>query len=231
VQAVSFAPTNIAEWLRLAWNGAAVRYTGTVRMSFNDVAVRLERRHMAGIFGIDQASSIFEFQDVRRLPQLRPSVVPVSFALRTGSSRTAVLLVFLALLGAMAASAVMVMSRRQAFEIAISRGPATTIALRRLGTHQIVFEQKVLGRLARDLIGGYGFHPARGDAAVTVQPATQDDTWDVRFASGSSHQLSIRAKGGGTSKPRKTAAPPVRGAPAPPSGGRVPPPPPPRPRR
>ncbi|PYQ27547.1 MAG: hypothetical protein DMF56_19390 [Acidobacteria bacterium] len=195
-QPVSFTPSGLGEWLRLAWNGAAVRYTGSVRMSFTDVSVRLERQQMAGIFGIDQASTIFDFQDVRTLQQVRPSVVPVSFSLRTGSSRTAILLVALALLAAIGVLLAILLARKQSFDITITRGPTATIELRRLGTHRVIFDQKVLGRLSRGLVNGYAFDPVAGDRSVMVIPSSMPGTWDVKFTGGNNHQLSIKSKSG-----------------------------------
>lgn len=214
-QPVSFTPTGIAEWLRLAWNGAAVRYTGTVRMSLTDVNVRLQRQQMAGIFGIDRASSVFAFQDVTTISGIRPSVVPVSFALRTGSSRTAVLLGILAVLAAFAIAAALVLSRKQTFRITIANGPQTIVALRRLGTHDVTCENKLLGRLSRGLANGYTFDAVRANPEFTVLPAADGETWDVRFTGGPNRRLTIKAEGGGVQKPQKPAATASRAAPPP----------------
>jgi hypothetical protein len=224
-QPVSFTPSGLAEWLRLAWSGATVRYTGTVRMSLTDVRVRLQRQQMAGIFGIDHASSIFSFQDVTSLSGIRPSVVPVSFALRTGSSRTAVLLAILAILGAVAVAAAFVLSRRQTFHIDIA-GSETIIALRRLGTHNISYEGKLLGRLSRGLGSSYGFHPANGNPAFAIVPVADGEMWDVRFTGGPTRRLSIKAQGGRAvaKQQRPSAAASRAGPPPPPMSRTVPPP-------
>jgi len=215
-QPVSFTPSGIAEWLRLAWSGATVRYTGTVRMSLTDVRVRLQRQQMAGIFGIDHASSIFSFQDVTSLSGIRPSIVPVSFALRTGSSRTAILLAILAVLGAVAAGAAFVLSRKQTFHINIA-GSESITALRRLGTHNVSYEGKLLGRLSRGIGNGYGFHPANGNPAFAIVPVADGETWDVRFTGGPTRRLSIKAQGGrAVAKPPKPSAAASRAGPPPP---------------
>lgn len=214
-QPVAFDPSGPAEWLRLAWNGATVQYTGTARMSFTDVRVHLQPRKMAGIFGIDQASAIFDFQNVTTLPRVAPTVVPVSFALRASPSRTAILVVILAVLIAIAAAAAFLLSRRRVFRIAISGTPERIASLRRLGRYDVVHEGKMLGRLSRGLVDSYGFDPIRGDASLSVVPASDPDTWDLRFSGGPTRRLSIKAEGGGTSKPRKTSAP-SRAAPPPP---------------
>ena len=190
-QPVAFSPKGLFEWLRLAWRGATVRYAGTVRMSFTDVKVQFQREQMAGIFGIDKASSVFDFQDVRTLDQVNPSVAQVSFALRTGSSRTAILLVALALLAAAAAAAAFVLARVRRFRVHVSGVPAVPVALRRLGTYPVMIDGELVGRLHRGIGGGYAFRPTTGLAALSVVPGSAADTWDVRFAGAGTRQLSI----------------------------------------
>jgi hypothetical protein len=225
-QPVSFTPSGPVEWLRLAWNGAAVRYTATARMSFSDVQVRLEPQKMSGIFGIDHASSVFEFQNVTTLPDVAPATVPVSFVLQTGTKRTAVLLVILIILAVLIALVALLLSQRRRFRIVISGVPERVTALRRLGRFDVVLEGKILGRLWRGLVTGYGFDPVRGDAALTVVPST-DGSWDVRFTGGGSHRLTINAEGGGMVKPA-VAKPVGRIVPPPPPRSKSAPPPPPR---
>jgi hypothetical protein len=214
-QPVSFTPNGIGEWLRLAWSGAAVRYTGAVRMSLADVKVRLKQQRMAGIFGIDHATSVFSFQDVTALHGIQPSIVPVSFALRTGSSRTVILLVILAILGAIAVVSMLALSRKQTFRITLANDSPSIVALRRLGTHNVMHESKLLGRLSRGLINSYDFLPATGNPAFTVVPSGDGETWDVKFIGAPSRRLSIKAEGGGTRKKPAASAPATRAAPPP----------------
>ncbi|HEY0373090.1 MAG TPA: hypothetical protein VGD79_13885 [Thermoanaerobaculia bacterium] len=213
-QPISFSPHGLGDWLRLAWSGATVRYTGLVRMSFKDVRVRLEPRRMAGIFGIDRATSAFAFQDVKTLPNVPPTRVVVSFALRTGRSRTAILLTVLAILAAIAAALAFLLSRKRAFHIAITREPETIIALRPLGAYDVTIEGRMLGRLSRSL-GGYGFDPATNDPTITVTPARENGEWDVKV-NGTSRRLSIKAEGGGKPKTKKPDVVSIRAAPPPP---------------
>lgn len=225
-QPIQFSPRSPVAWLRLAWNGATVRYNGTVRMSFTDVRVRLEPQRMAGIFGIDRATSAFAFQDVKTLPDVPPTRVPVSFALRTGSSRTLILLVILAILAAIACALAFLLSRKRTFRVAVSREPEAIVALRPLGGHNVMVDGRVVGRLKRGL-GSYAFQAATGDPAITVTPSKDADVWDVNV-SGTSRRLSIKAEGGGAARPQKAPAmaraapapppPPVRSAPPPPPG-------------
>lgn len=202
-QPVSFTPSGVAEWLTLAWNGAAVRYTGSVRMTLTDVNVRLQRQEMAGIFGIDHASSIFAFQDVTSLTGIRPSVVPVTFALRTGARRTAILLAVLAVLAVVAGTGVLVLSRKRTFHIKYANTPETITALRRLGTHNVIYDGRLFGRLSRGMLGGYAFDPARANPEFTVVAASDGETWDVKFTGETVRRLTIRAEGGGKGDQRK----------------------------
>lgn len=214
-QPVSFSPSDPMEWLRLAWSGAAVRYTGNVRMSLTDVKVHLQQQQMAGIFGIDHASSIFSFQDVRSLNGIQPSIVPVSFALRTGSSRTAILLLILVFLGLIAVIVAVILSRKQTFRIALAGAPETIIALRRLGTYSVNIEGKLLGRLSRGLVDGYDFLGTTGNPQFTVVPSGDGEAWDVKFIGGPTRRLSIKADGGTKKRQRPNTAA-SRAAPPPP---------------
>lgn len=213
---VSFHPSNIGSWLRLAWNGAVVQYTGTIRLSFTDVNVRLERAQMAGIFGIDRASAIFNFQDVRTLERIPPSEAQVRFALKTDRNRTLQLLGILAVLIAAIGSGSFLLSRPQWFHIGITSTPDRIIALRRLGSHTIAHDGQVVGHLARDLLGGWSFRPNVTTAALQIRPGTQPDTWDVKLREGRAYQLSIVPRGGAKRRPirkRPATAPPARPGP------------------
>lgn len=211
-QPVSFSPSGLLQWLRLAWSGATVRYSGTVRMSFTDVKVQFRREQMAGIFGIDRASNVFDFQNVRTLDQVNPSVAQVSFALRTGSSRTAVLLVALAVLAAVAVGAAFVLLRERRFHVRVSGTSEVPVALRRLGTYPVVIDGQTVGRLCRGIGGGYEFKPTTGLAAFSVVPGNAADRWDVKFSGAGTRQLSIVPQDGKRSIATQPAGSP--GAPA-----------------
>lgn len=199
-------------WLRLAFNGASIPYAGTVRMSFDQVRVRLERGEMSGIFGIDQASSIFDFQDVRRL-EVAPSEAPVTFTLQIGERRTAILLVLLAVLAALVGAAAALLARKRWYFLRITGTPDKLISLRRLGRHPVVHAGQPLGTLSRRLGGGHEFVPQPPSAALAITPTSVPDAFDVRFRDGRSCRLSIEPRGGaGKENPKR---PPLPGAPAP----------------
>jgi hypothetical protein len=207
---VSLSTDGFAAWFRLASKGAIVQHTGRVRLSFDAVGVRLERANMAGIFGIDKASRIFNFQDVHSLNNVNPSEADVSFALSTGAPRTALLLLLLLLLVALLALLFFVGMRKQWFRIRISGTPERTIALRRLRSYAIVHDGMPFGRLTRRL-ADYEFVPTTNSAAVTISEASQPDTWDIRIRDGKAYQLTIEPKDGGSRKRRAPTSRPGQG--------------------
>jgi hypothetical protein len=224
-QPISLRSPGFGTWLRLALQGAVVTYTGNVEMSFTDVRVRLEREQMAGIFGINQVPRIFDIQDVTEI-KVDPSTAPVSFTLQTGGNRTLVLVgIVLLLLALLGIPLWLLFMTKQWCTVRISGTPDRQLALRRLGSHQIVHEGQPLGRLVRGLSGDFDFEPTAYSAALTVTPGREQDTWDVRFRDGQGCQLAIEPKGGRTKK--KTPGPPVdfgerpgpSGPPGPTSGG------------
>ena len=213
-QPVSFTPKGLIEWLRLAWNGASVRYTGAVRMSFTDIRVKFERQRMAGIFGIDHAEQIFDFQNVATIPNVQPSLAPVSFVLHTGSSRTAILLAIVAVLAVLAGIAGFLLSRKQIFRIRVTGTPEWPLALRRLGSGNVMHEGKLLGRLSRGIFATYAFHPVTATPELTVVPAN-DGEWDVKLPGGT-RRMTIKTDGNAQKSPSKASAPAARAAPPPP---------------
>jgi hypothetical protein len=208
---IAFKVRSPLAWLRLAINGAVVKYTGRVRMSFDDVQVRLERAQMSGVFGIDQASSVFDFQEVSQLA-VDPSETPVSFALVAGGSRTALLLVLLGLLAVVLATAAALLGRRRWYVIRMTGAPEKLVALRRLGRYPIVHDGQPLGTLSRGVSGDHEFLPSPPSAALTVTPAPVADAFDVRFREGQGLRLSIEPRDGGT--PRDKREPRVVEAPS-----------------
>jgi hypothetical protein len=213
-QRVSFTSKGLSEWVRLAWNGASVRYSGAVRMSMTDIRVKFERQRMAGIFGIDHAAQIFEVQDVATIPNVQPSLAPVSFVLHTGPRRTAVLLTILAVLAVLAGLGGFLLSRKQIFRVRITGTPEWLLALRRLGRGNVMHEGKLLGRLSRGMFATYAFHPVPATSELTVVPAN-DGEWDVRLPGGT-RRMTIKTEGGAQKAPAKANAPAARAAPAPP---------------
>jgi hypothetical protein len=176
---------------------------------------------MAGIFGIDRASDAFAFQDVKTLPDVAPARVVVSFALRTGRSRTAILLVILAVLAALVLALGFLFSRKRTFRVAMSHEPERIVALRPLAGYDVTAGGRIVGRLARG-VSSYSFAPVTGGAAVTVTPSKDLDAWDVRV-DGTARRLTIKAEGGGTAKTPKAGSAKISAAPPPPPRSAPPP--------
>lgn len=217
-QPISFAPKGLGAWIRLALKGAAVKYTGRVQISFQDVNVKLERAQMAGIFGIDKASRIFDFQDVKSIP-VDSSDAEADFTLRTAYPRTLLLLILLLILAVVVGLLAAFLGRKQWYRVRISGTPERLIPLRRLGSYPIVHEGQTLGRLTRGISGDYDFAANAGSAAFAITPTRQADTWDVRFRDGGGCQLTIEPQGGSAKKKPSGGANADPGRPAPPTGG------------
>lgn len=216
---VSFAG-GLGAWFRLATRGATIDYQGQVKLSFDDIQVRLNRDQMAGIFGIEAASRIFDFQDVRKI-QVSPSYATVTFQLKTNASRSVIFLLLLIVLAIVLGIAAAFLARKEWYHVRITGTPDRLIPLRRLGSYEVVHEDQPLGSLSRSLSGDYEFTANTGSAAFSITPARQPDTYDVRFRDGRGCQLSIEPQSG-PRKPRRegpdeTGGPPdAAGSPTPP---------------
>ena len=125
-------------------------------------------------------------------------------------------MLILAIVAAIAVAAGFTLSRKQTFRIAVAGTSESIVALRRLGTHNVIYDGKLLGRLSRSLVDGHEFQATTGNPAFSVVPSSDGETWDVKFIGGPSRRLSIKADGGGTRKKQKARAPAERAAPPPP---------------
>jgi hypothetical protein len=183
-------------WARTAFRGAVIDYTGTALVSFSGIKVKLERSHMAGIFGIDKASPIFDIQDVQAL-QVPPTTAPLHLALHTSSRRTALLAFVLLALGLPLAAAAWLLGRRELYRVRIGEQPPSVEALRRLQGRNVFFQGLRLGRLRRGLEGRARFAPEQDSAAVSVVPARSSAAYDVRLRGGETFKLTIEPLRGG----------------------------------
>jgi hypothetical protein len=206
-QPVSLSPDGFGAWVRLALQGAQVRYTGTVQMSFEDVAVRLEPARMEGIFGIERAPAIFRLQDVKTLTNVQPSTAQVGFTLAAKANRTVVLLLVLAAISAVAGVVAYILSRKQWYRVRISNAGEQLIPLRRLGRHSLEYEKRAAGSLSRGIAGDTSFTPATG---VTLDPGGEGLRWRIRFRDGVRCEVAIEPVGGAAlPAPRKTTTAPT----------------------
>src|SRR5205814_1704795 len=90
----------------------------------------------------------------------------------------------------------------------VSGTPEVPVALRRLGTYPVVIDGQMVGRLCRDVAGGYEFKPMTGLAAFSVVPGKAADTWDVKFSGAGARQLSIVPQDGKRSAAKQRAGNP-----------------------
>jgi hypothetical protein len=181
-------------WLRTALNGAIVQYSGTAEVSFDDLQLQLERSRMAGIFGIDKASPIFDIQDVQTL-QVPTADAKVYLALRTNPRRSVVLGLLLLVLGLPVAAALWFLSRRAVYRTRIGE-QTELVPLRRLQRHDVYFRGHRLGALSRELSGRPKFSAQQDSVAVSVVPSPSSAAYDVHLRDGGTHQLTIEAAEG-----------------------------------
>lgn len=181
-------------WLRMAFKGAIVDYSGTAEISFSKLKIDLERSRMAGIFGIDKASPIFDIQDVQKL-DIPTTRATIHLALRTSSRRSVLLGLLLLVLGLPLAVALWLLSRRETYRIRVS-DQTSIVALHRLQRHDIFFQGHRLGTLSRNLAGHPVFSPHQESVGVTVEPARSSAAYDVRLRDGGSYQLTIEPLNG-----------------------------------
>ncbi|MCP4107907.1 MAG: hypothetical protein GY749_20575 [Desulfobacteraceae bacterium] len=93
---INIAPKDISTFIKAAF-GVRVNYQGIIRLSVFDIKVNLQRERLEGIYGIDQASHVFDFQDVKTIDQIKPYTGLISFQLETASKRGIALLILLVL--------------------------------------------------------------------------------------------------------------------------------------
>lgn len=165
-------------WLKSAFVGARAEYTGKVHMSFDGIRVRFEPDRMAGIFGIEQSSDVFDFTTERSI-QAAPANATISFVLHGSSRRGLVafplLLLVLGLLGLL----LWFFLQQERYRVTV--GDAQSIvALRRFGSYPVRHQQHWLGRLRRG-IGGYFFRPARGEEGVEIESSGSGNSFRARI--------------------------------------------------
>jgi hypothetical protein len=197
-------------WLRTAFSGAVVEYSGTARVSFSGVRLKFERSKMADIFGIDQASKVFTFPDFQPL-EIASTVAPIHLALRTSSRRGALLAVLLLVIMLPLAAAFWLLSRSESYRIRVG-DQESIVALRRFQGHDVYFQGHRLGRLSRGLSGEAAFSPQQESVAVAVEPSKGAAAWDVALRDVGSFKLTIEPL-------RGTAGPVVQSGGRPPGGG------------
>ncbi len=245
---VTLAPSGPVAWLKAAIFGVGVRYKGKATLRFEGIRIRLERARMAGIFGVDETSQVFDFQDVHSLT-VKPDTKVVSFALRSGSRRSLLLLLVLLVLGALLGWGIFLLQKKASYRVTIGADPPRVVGLRRLGRFAIYRAPHSLGSLVRGLDGRHRFVPAANLSGLQPSPS-QPGSYTASLPGGESLAFSIEpldsgpsqaaspaagkmrrptaklgssAPSAGSSAPSAGASAPPAGASAPPAGSSAPP--------
>jgi len=230
---VTLRTSGLSAWIKSAFLGVQAEYRGRVRMSFDGVQVRFERDRMAGIFGVEQTTDVFDFEDVRRI-RAEPAFASATFKLQGSGLRVVSvlipLLIFLVLLGL----ALWLLLRKESYRITVGDTQAT-VALRRFGSYRVQHQHYFLGRLTR-WFSGFSFSPNARQPEVQIESTGVEGSYRARIKDVGVLPILIEPlhrkrrtssrRGGGES-----GAPHIRrpGAPPPPPSGSDPPPPPPGP--
>ncbi len=205
--------------------GMRVKYTGKVRFSLYNVKVKLDRGRIAGIYGIDKASSVFDFQDVNEI-NVRPRLVEKSFYLETGSLKGLILLLLLVLVLVPIGLMVWFLLQKSQCRVRVDQD-TKIIPFMRFGSHSVAHEGKPVGTIKRGFGNDYTFNPVRGPGLTVNQQ--EPGNYDVTLR-GKSFALTIEPVGGGTvktgsgSSPGPGSRPPDSGRPGPSVGPKTKPP-------
>ncbi len=173
---IPFRRSGIISFIKSA-RGVKVEYRGKIRFSLYNVKITLERSRLAGIFGIDQACSVFDIQDVRVI-RPEPRTVKQRFSLETGSGRGIFLLILLLLLLLPLGFLIWYFLQKKPCRIRVDQ-KRDTISFSPLGTHPVRCEGRVVGVVKRGLGKDFTFSPIQGFADITVTPGSQTGKYNA----------------------------------------------------
>ena len=215
---ISMKRSGIVAFIKSAF-GMRVRYNGNVRFSLYDIKLKLERSYLAGIFGIDQASSVFDIQDIKEIT-VKPRLVRQKFYLETGSSKGIFLLILLLLLLLPLGFLVWFLLQKQQCRIKVDQ-KSSVIPFRPFGSHSVTDDGKILGTVRRGFGKDYTFSPMTGVAGLTVKPRAESGKYDITMQN-KSIILLIEPLGRGTVKTGGSQTGPTAGSGPRPGSGPVP---------
>ena len=178
--------------------GQRIQYRGKARVSFYDIGVELQRSKLAGIYGIDQASDIFDFQDVKQI-RVKPLYVPLEFTIEPGGMKGFALIIILLIILLPLCFLAWIMMKKEKCRIEFNQ-KVSIVPLFRLERYSIQFEGKLLGNLKRNLISGFVFYPNNNSALLEVRPRskTKAGEYDVSIKNENiNFVLDIKPLGGG----------------------------------
>ena len=165
-------------WLKGAFLGVRAEFTGTARMSFEGVQARFERDRMAGIYGIEQTTDVFDFEETRSI-NATPTTASIRFVLHGSSRRTLVVLPLLLLVGAFLAALFWLFVQKERYRVKVGSSESI-VALRRFAAFPVQHEHHRLGRLRRG-VSGYLFRPERDSPGVEVEATSSPGSFRARI--------------------------------------------------
>ncbi len=203
----------IVSYIKSAF-GINIKYEGQARFSLYNITLHFERSYLAGIYGIDQTSSVFNFQDITNL-SARPRTVKLDFTLDTGNAKGFVLLFVLLVLLALFGFLIWFFFLQKE-QCRIKTDLKTdTISFRRLGSYHIVYDGKLIGTVARGFGKNFVFAQSRPTATLRINPlGTEGGKYNITLRD-KNFMLTIEPLGSG----RVTTA---GAAPGPPGAGTSP---------
>ncbi len=186
---ISLTPPLLKPWLRVAWNGVKVDYVGLVEIRFGSLPVQLQMQRMQGIFGVDQASEIFDFQDV---PSINPRPVKrqIRITIEDSGRRRWILAMILLLIGAVSAPILWFLLRTLKYEVTVG-GRSQVIDLRWRQKAPVADDDRQLAWLARTL----GGRPHLQSAAPDIILKPRSNYYEASTRSGKTVKIVVNQPG------------------------------------
>jgi len=175
--------------------GMKVSYNGFVRLDVYNLEVNFERESLAGIYGIDAASDVFDFQDFKTIKNVAPHRGKASFTLAGGGTPALLLILFLLLLAlGMGFMGWFLFGQKEKCEIGVDEN-IKPIQFRRMGGHDVTFQNQNMVRVSRGI--GKDFSVKPNVPGMTIKPRKGNPgVFDVRSKS-YSFVLSVKPLSGG----------------------------------
>ncbi|MBI5844836.1 MAG: hypothetical protein HZB23_09240 [Deltaproteobacteria bacterium] len=175
VRPVKIGTVGFFGWLKSAF-GLRACYSGKVEIRLDDVRVRLSDERLSGIWGIEHAGEVFDFDREQEITNINPGYTYVDFCLETGSGKglflIALLILFL-IVGFFAARSVMG-GKRAVFIIRKPDGDQM-VSLGAIGSAPVDYRGRAIGRVSRNPKSGVVYK-----ANSTVSSIREsDDSWLV----------------------------------------------------
>lgn len=175
VKPVRIGTEGLGGWIRSAF-GLRACFSGRVEIRLENVRVRLSDEKLSGIWGIEHAGEVFDFDREQELANINPGYTHVDFCLETGSGKglfLIALMLLLAVVGFFAARALL--GGAKAVYIVRKPDGDQSVSLGILGSAQVDYRGRAIGRVSRNPGSGVLFKAGGGASAVRES----DDSWFV----------------------------------------------------